>query len=243
MSTPLPAGSRIADYLTACRIPSLFETLGAGDDYVPAKPPTEKELIELLNYLTKAGLKPAVVGSASAFHHLAIAFGKTQGSRGKTLADLWRPTKDIDIWVSGTVRLPAPPPGWTRDAESVGVDSWFSPSGGMVDFLIGGQQFPSGAVTPDSLNVSSRSPKGIPVADIFWVIRSKLGTGREKDMADVIDLLYAVKADPDYSKELNGFRAGLGRDQREELDTALLYLDTKRSGNLTLHDVEPLRMG
>jgi hypothetical protein len=226
---------RIDEYLTVCRSQSVMEEI---HQFKPEKPPSADELRALIAYLTKNGLRPVVAGSASAFHHLALAFGSSGG--GKSLANLWRPTKDVDLWVTGTKRLPVPPTGWSRDPEAVGTDSWISPSGGVVDFIIGGTPFPSGVTAQHDVTISGNSLPGIPVADIFWIIRSKLGTSRMKDLSDIIDLLHAIKANPKYAAELPAFRSALSSDEREELDSAQVFVDLKRTGNLTLPDTEAL---
>lgn len=226
----------IDDYLRACRAPSLMEE---AHGVKPEAPPTADELRTLIAYLQNDGLNPVVAGSAGAFHHLALAFGNTGK---KPLSSVWRPTKDVDLWVAGGKRLPTPPAGWSRDPESVGVESWRSPSGGMVDFMVGGTTFPSGNVTPHEVSVAAKSLPGIPVADIFWIIRSKLATGRMKDLSDVIDLLYAVRENPAYQQKLALFRNTLSPDEEEDLNAAQVYVDLKKTGNLTLPKTEVLHL-
>ena len=217
--------NHIESYLTSCRTPSIMEDL---HDLDGMKPPTAQELRALIAYLTGFGLRPLVAGSASAFHHLILAFGKKSK---RDISNLWRPTKDVDLWVSG--KLPAPPAGWKRDPEAIGTPSWISPSGGYVDFMIEGDTFPSGGVT-GSMSASDDSPEGVPTAGIFDVLRSKLATGRIKDLGDVIDLMHAIKAKPAYAAKIPGFLKSLSSEQKEDFNTAVMYFDLKYTGNLNL---------
>ena len=219
-STPLDR------YIEACGTKSVMEEL---HDIDSMKPPTPEEIRTLIDYLAKLKLSPMVAGSASAFHHIVVAFGAK--AKGKNLSDLWRPTKDVDLWVSG--KLPAPPAGWRRDMEAVGAPSWISPSGGYVDFLIKGDMFPNGATT-GTMTVSSDSPKGVPVAGIFDVMRAKLGTSRMKDLSDVVDLLHVVNSNATYKAALPAFKKSLKREQKEDMETAELYFGMNYAGSLNI---------
>lgn len=184
---------RVADYLAQCSIRALQE-----EEAGVHTPPTPDEARQLIDYLRGKGLKPAVVGSAAVFHHLA-----------NTSVKDFRPTVDLDIHVDK--KLPPILPGWRRDPEAIGIDSWISPTGGYVDFLAKGHRFVGGGATP-SVKVSRSSTAEYPVAEPEDVIRMKLNSMREKDVSDVVTLVKAM-GDPTILDRLGR----LNRTQAENL--------------------------
>src|SRR3954462_14926840 len=110
----------VVEYLNQCGVQALCEKSAA------QTPPTANEVKLLISYLRGQGVNPVIVGSVRVFHHLRA-----------TTRD-YRPTVDLDLFIDKP--LPAPPEGWRKDPEA-GIDSWISPSGGYVDFLLRGHQF------------------------------------------------------------------------------------------------------
>jgi len=180
---------RIDDYILQCGVRSLCESESSDT------PPTPQEVAELLAYLRKFKLNPVIVGGVAVFHHLKSAKSSD-----------FRPTVDIDVHV--TRPLPPPPSGWS-DNNHEGIDSWKSPSGGNVDFIIGGQVLSGTYRTLKSVKVAPDSPQEYPVAALDDLLRMKLGTFREKDQRDLISLAHAYEF-PELS--------GLTRNQKEDYD-------------------------
>jgi len=161
---------RLGAYLGSCRKQNRFAETGT-------VPPDVEELKYLLRYLTGYGLNPVITGSSALLRHLTIADEK--------LGSEFRPTADVDVFIKGT--LPPLPPGWKVDREAVGVDSWISPSGGLVDFIPAGHSFPGGAAYPKSISVDPASAEaGLPVAGIVDLVRMKLDSDRPKDLSDLL---------------------------------------------------------
>ena len=159
-------------YLRQCRVRN---TLVESDTHVP---PTPEETKMLMDYLSDLGLKPAIVGSVGILHHLGPDIDP---------ANDFRPTVDLDVWVP---RVPPPPPGWSRDMESIGTHSWISPSGGYVDFIEAGHAFPDGYVNPSRIEYDQPSLSGpYPVAAALTILKMKLSSLRAKDLSDSIALV------------------------------------------------------
>jgi len=181
-------------YLRQCRVKnSLVE-----DDHVHV-PPSRPEVDELIGHLRTKGLDPMIVGSVGVLYHI----GHSKD---------FRPTVDLDVWVSKDPGVP--PTGWKRDPESVGVVSWISPSGGYVDFMTPGHEFPSGEKTPRSLRMHQPSKDtSYPVADVLDLIRLKLNSFRAKDLTDILALAKSIKHVPS-----NAEIGKLNKTQRDNLE-------------------------
>jgi hypothetical protein len=179
----------VSDYLNQCGVLALVERENVHT------PPTAGEVKALIAYLRAKGIKPVIVGSVAVFHHL------------KTDTKKFRPTVDLDIFVDK--KLPLPPSGWKRDPASPGLESWISPSGGYVDFMQKGHEFPSGERNPDSVETHLDSPQDYPVAAPIEMLKMKLNSMREKDLADAMALVRALGSVPDLK--------GLNQTQRENL--------------------------
>lgn len=165
-------------YLDQCRVRN---GLVESETHVP---PTADEARALMAYLNAKGLNAMVVGSVGVLHHL----------RGTPEEGAFRPTVDLDVFVRAPdtrLREIGPPEGWTVDAESIGVVSWISPSGGYVDFLTSGHQFPSGERVPASLEQDPKFGKELPVAHAFELFKLKLSSMRAKDLTDLLSLAKA----------------------------------------------------
>lgn len=193
-------------YLAQCRVKALSESATV------QVPPTSDEVSGLISWLKSKGLKPLIVGSVGVLSYLSVdpSFG-------------FRPTVDVDIWLD---KMPNElPSGWKIDRESVGVPSWVSQSGGHVDFLLPNQDLPSGRTpariepNPDTLDTD------FPVASWQSLLKLKLNSYREKDLADSIALVRAVGRVPS-AKELKGLNA----TQADNLRMVKLWLELRPSG-------------
>lgn len=164
-------------------------------------PPTQPEIKELITYLRGQKLDPKIVGSVGILHHMA----------GADVSKKFRPTVDVDLYVN---RDPGTPPsGWQKDPEAVGVASWISPSGGYVDFLVPGHQFPGGEKLPRSIRTHEPSADtDYPVAHAHELIKLKLNSLRPKDLSDIMALVRHLGHVPT-EQELGK----LTRTQRENL--------------------------
>jgi hypothetical protein len=183
-------------YLRQCKVQNLLV-----EDEGVHFPPSPEESKELINFLRQQGLNPAIVGSVGVLRHLKTGQG-------------FRPTVDLDIWVSRAPKTILP--GWRQDPEAVGVISWISPSGGYVDFLLPNQQVGGEAKTPRTLNIDKASQDtDYPVADILSLLYLKLNSNRPKDMSDTMELVKALGKVPK-SEELGK----LNRTQTSNLDLA-----------------------
>ena len=195
--------SRIADYLSQCQIPTC--RLGESETKTTT-PPSDEEVRELIAYLRKFGVNPVIVGSVGIFHHLTLAAHK------------FRPTVDLDVFTHR--KVPAPPPGWTKIKDSIGVESWRSPSGGVVDFLEKGHEFPGGSKNPSKVEIDPKSPTDYPVAAVVELFKLKLNSMRSKDMTDAVALAKAVGGVPG-----DAAFGKLNRTQRENLNMLRIWAD------------------
>lgn len=161
--------SCVEEYLQQCRVKNpLVENAST------SVPPTKQEVDFLMSYLGKQGLEPALAGSVGLLHHLGGASAKS-----------FRPTFDLDVWVN---RAPgSPPSGWRRDPESLGVVSWISPSGGIVDFMSPGHKFPGGEKLPHTVDIDRSFD--YPVVGWKNLMLMKLNSVRDKDIADLMALV------------------------------------------------------
>lgn len=196
---------QIASYIAQCRVRSVVEAVIGSESHVP---PTPEEVEELVAYLRSFGLRPVIVGSAAAFFH----FGGD--------ADAFRPTVDIDIHVRRS--LPEPLDGWRRDPEAPGVESWISPGGGYVDFLVAGEMLPNGITVPLTVQLDPSSPPGFPVATAADVILMKLNSTREKDLMDAIAMARRHGLPP---------KTRLNQQQRENYELVQLWLQARPTGD------------
>ena len=153
-------------YLNQCGVRGLTESGSVNH------PPTAEEFLEVVSYLKFHGVTSAVIGSSAVVYHI------------KTSVKDYRPTVDLDLWVNR--KLPAPPAGWYRDPQSIGIDSWISPTGGTVDFLKAGHRFPSGSVVPSKIDFVVSDDGKFNVAKLVEVFKLKLDSEREKDMLDCV---------------------------------------------------------
>lgn len=190
-------------YLGQCRVAQSHQYEAQGDTV----PPSADEVQELVTYLRERNLDPLITGSAAVLKHL----GPDIDSRRD-----FRPTKDLDIFVKG--KLPqAPPPGWTQDRSAIGVVSWLSPSGGSVDFLEAGHEFPSGVKMPRRLSPDSETHgTSYPVVGFEDLVKTKLDSDRPKDLTDLL-LLIKQRGIPEHL-------GGLNRRQKDNLDLAQKWL-------------------
>jgi hypothetical protein len=124
------------------------------------RPPTAEEFLALMGYLAEQGIEATLVGSAAVVHHL------------RNSPHGFRPTFDVDIHVNK--QLPPLPAGWRKDQTAVGVNSWISPSGGIVDFLTPGHRFPSGEIVPRRVGRQTASDGNYAVAEINDLIRTSV---------------------------------------------------------------------
>ena len=188
-------------YLKQCRVRSVIEAVTGQESQVP---PSPEELKMLLNYLRRF-VRATIIGSAAAFYHL--------GSDPAA----FRPTVDVDIHVDGP--LPPPPQGWRRDLEAAGIESWISPSGGYVDFLVAGESLPGEVIVPQNVTVDKTAE--LPVATVADVFAMKLNSMREKDLFDAIAL--ARKFGIPKLMRIN-------RQQRENLKMVQLWISARPTG-------------
>ncbi len=194
-------------YFAMCRRRNSFVS---DDGHVP---PAANEVEELIEYLRSARVSPVIVGSAAVLKHLNL--------NDQDIDRDFRPTSDLDIFVRS--QLPDPPPGWRQDPEAVGVVSWISPSGGYVDFMQGGMEFPSGAKYPTNVAVDEHSlSTSYPVAQVTDLFRLKLNSDRAKDLTDLLALARKV-----------GVPSNLGplnEAQKQNLEVIKLWLKAKPAG-------------
>lgn len=173
-------------------------------------PPTAQELCDLMSYLQEEGVDPVIVGSAAIIKHL---------NPSRLSDDKFRLTQDIDIFISNV--LPDPPAGWRRDSKSIGVNSWISPTGGYVDFLLAGQPLPDNHRIPSRIGKDSESSDmGCPVADVVSIFLMKLNSYRDKDLTDLVLLARKVGI----PKSLRTGR--LSREQRDNLNLVEIWKDS-----------------
>lgn len=172
----------LGTYLRQCRVRGLSED---ADVHVP---PTKDEVSSLIRYLRGQNLDPKIIGSVGILHHM----GNVDVRRD------FRPTVDLDVFVSGDPGKP--PPGWTRDPEAPGVISWISPTGGYVDFMTPGHEFPSGERGPKTVTTHEPSKDtDYPVAHAHELLKLKLNSMRSKDIADALALVRKLGYVPELS--------------------------------------------
>lgn len=192
--------NRIETFLNQCAVKALCE------DAAVHTPPTPAEVRQLIVYLVSKGVKPVIVGSVAVFHHLTAASVKD-----------FRPTVDLDVFVN---KLPAPPTGWRKDPEAIGLDSWISPSGGYVDFMVSGHEFGTGVKYPKKIGTAANSPVDYPVADVQELLKIKLNSMRDKDVQDAVQLARALNM-----PELGN----LNQTQRENYNLVKLWVQNVKS--------------
>lgn len=169
-------------------------------------PPTGQEVEELISYLREKGVDPVVVGSLAVISHLDIASQSVVG-----------PTKDLDLFISE--QLPDPPPRWRRDARSIGLISWISPSDGYVDFLVAEHRFPDNSRNLKTIAKDPRSEMmGWPFADLLSLFLLKLNSPRPKDFTDLLLLAKKVGIPKDLERQR------LDDQQRENLELIRLWI-------------------
>lgn len=194
-------------YLDQCRTRNWL--VESEDTHVP---PAATEARALIHYLRAHKINATVVGSIGVLFHLS----------GTPEEGAFRPTHDLDLFVTvpeaQLVKL-GPPPGWRADTESIGVISWISPSGGYVDFLNAGHEFPTGERVPHSVTTTANADSELPVAQVTDLFRLKLASMRTKDLTDLLSLAKAVGRTPS-QKELGP----LSDTQRENLDMISQWL-------------------
>lgn len=157
------------------------------------KPPSEKELLDLIAYLQDKGLDPIIVGSVAIVKHLKLSSSTDHKNQ-------FRITQDIDLYVNTS--LPDLPRGWRRDIQSLGIISWISPSGGYVDFLEYGHKFPgSGQISVHVQKDTDSESVGLPLADLSSIFRLKLQSDRERDFADLLLLARKLGIPKDVERE------------------------------------------
>jgi hypothetical protein len=200
--------SVLETYLGQCRVRH-----GIVEDTDTHVPPTRDEAEFLVRYLRSHGSKPMIVGSVGVLYHL-----------GNVNTKKFRPTVDLDIWVT---KVPELPSGWRRDPEAIGLTSWISPSGGYVDFLIPGHEYPGGGRNPSRLDVSPETADTrYPVASWKSLMVLKLATHREKDLSDLMSLVRKLGKVPTEAE-----LGKLNRIQRENLDLIRIWFEQKPSGD------------
>lgn len=201
-------GKLIETYLAQCQVRNPL-----AESKTVHVPPTPDEVKFLIGFLRSQKLNPMIVGSVAILRHL-----------GPQAASGFRPTVDLDVWVT---RVPEPPQGWRRDPESPGVISWIAPSGGYVDFLTPGHEYAgTGAKNPARLEPDPESAESdFPVAHWKSLLFMKLNSMREKDLADCVSLVRALKRVPS-PKELGK----LNQTQRENLDLVTQWFKLRPQG-------------
>lgn len=199
----------VTRYLRQCQVRNtLAESEGV---HVP---PTPEETKQLLTYLKQVGVEAAVIGSVGVLHYIKDP-------------SKFRPTVDLDMFVQMTAanfRKVKPAPGWSVDKASPGVISWISPSGGYVDFMTTGHEFPGGSRTPSRVSVDPSS-KEYPVATAVDIFKMKLNSMREKDLADMISLARAIGGVPS-DKQLGP----LNQTQKENLQLVQQWFKLRPQG-------------
>lgn len=202
------AMNRIEQYLEQCRVPSVVENIMGTPTQMP---PSPAEVRSLIQYLRSKGVAPVIVGSAAAFYH----FGGD--------AKAFRPTVDVDIHVRK--KLPLPPDGWRRDPTAIGTQSWISPSGGTVDFLVGKDELPGGIKIPAIINVHQADDEDpdFPVAQIHDVLWMKLNSVREKDLFDAVAIVRKHGLPPK--------KKGMTQQQAENYDLVQMWVTSRPTGD------------
>jgi hypothetical protein len=174
-------------------------------------PPSAREMEILIEYLQSEGVDPIIVGSVAIVKHL------NQKIINSSEASTYRRTEDLDLFIKK--QIPKPPIGWRIDRAAIGVVSWISPSGGYVDFLIAGQNFPDNSKNPMNIGKDPESVKmGCPIADVLSLFIMKLNSFREKDMTDLLTLSLKLGI----PNELE--RQALNHTQRENLSLLKMWL-------------------
>lgn len=205
IASSIAGGNNIRKYLAQCRVRNAAEV---EDVHFP---PSAEEVQELLAYLKENGIQGTIVGSTAVLKHLGDEVGVHD----------FRPTADLDIFIN----RPPPkqlPPRWQRDMESLGVVSWLSPTGGYVDFLQGGHEYPGGRRNPSNVE-QDNSIAEFPVASLRDVFRLKLNSERTKDLTDLVALARKTGVPGDLGK--------LNAQQRENLQVVNQWVQYKPSGN------------
>jgi hypothetical protein len=206
VATSLAQGTQIRKYLAQCRVRNAAED---EDSHIP---PTAEEVVELFAYLKDYGIQPAIIGSTALLRHMGDDIDIKKD---------FRPTADLDIFVN---RAPPKqlPDGWRVDTEAVGVPSWISPSGGYVDFLQGGHEYPSGRKNPKTIEIDNTSTD-FPVGSLKTMFRLKLNSERMKDLLDLVALSRKTG--------IPGDLGALNRQQKENLEQVKTWVQYKPSGN------------
>jgi hypothetical protein len=202
--------SPIDRYLRQCQVRNTMER----SEMDTSVPPQPEEVKQLLAYLKQQGVDAAVVGSVGVLHYVKDA-------------SKFRPTVDLDLHVQMTAanfRKVQPPRGWSLDRSAPGVISWISPSGGLVDFVTAGHEFPGGGRAPSRVTVDPSS-KEYPVSTAVDIFRMKLNSMREKDLADMISLARAIGGVPT-AKQLGD----LNQTQGENLQLVQQWFKMRPSG-------------
>jgi len=204
---------RITAYLAQCRV--VEESDIENDPDAPHFPPSKDEVVGLVKYLRAQGANPLVVGGVGVLSYL----------KGVDPRRGFRPTTDLDLWVDFVPKeLPS---GWAVDRESPGTPSWISPTGGYVDFITPGREFPGGERSPKSIDHDPETfYTEFPVASWLSIFRLKLNSVREKDLADSIALVRSMGRVPAPTElgKLNG-------TQRENLDLIQQWFKLRPVGN------------
>jgi hypothetical protein len=206
VATSFAQGTQIRKYLAQCRVRNAQES---EDTHVP---PSADEVQFLIQYLKEFGISPAIVGSTALLRHM--------GDDVDVQRD-FRPTADLDIFVN----KPPPkqlPEGWRRDPEAVGVPSWISPSGGYVDFLQGGHEYPGGRKNPSSVEIDNVFTD-FPTASLKSMFRLKLNSERTKDLLDLVAVARKTGVPGDLG--------ALNRQQRENLQQVKQWIEYKPTGD------------
>jgi len=193
-------------YLSQCTSRGLTESADV------TRPPTAEEFLALMGYLAEQGIEATLVGSAAVVHHL------------RNSPHGFRPTFDVDIHVNK--QLPPLPAGWRKDQTAVGVNSWISPSGGIVDFLTPGHRFPSGEIVPRRVGRQTASDGNYAVAEINDLIRIKLDSMRDKDLHDVLAMVRHLGYVPS-AASLGG---RLTDTQQQNLDLVRVWISARPQG-------------
>lgn len=175
-----------------------------------AHPPTEEEVGFMLGHLRRHKVNPVIIGGAAASHYAK--------------PEIWngRKVKDLDVFVSRTP--PLPPKDWDIDREAPGITSWVSPSGGKVDFMTAGYEFPGGWERAPR-RVAANQRMGVPVAAFADLFRMKLNSLRHNDLNDLIAMVRSAGRVPT-EDELGK----LNSRQRENLELVRLWYQEKPTG-------------
>jgi hypothetical protein len=197
----------VSIYLQQCRQSALGESKSDGVNF----PPTYDELQKLFAYLRKNNVNPAIVGGVGVLQHIG------------PVSD-FRPTVDVDIWVD---EVPPILDEWSRDRSSVGITSWISPSGGVVDFIVPGQEFSGDSKAPYAIEID----QGIefPVGSKMSLMWLKLNSVRPKDISDLIALARSMGHVP-HEGDFRQF-GKMNVTQRENLDMVRRWVSIRPSGS------------